>query len=298
LLLELAESALKKKTDVYVYNNPKDAFSYETADVQISDHLIERIDQFLNNGHKHIENVSKHNPDPLGMAWVMSFVSIVREIDPLGFSGRYSNEQSNSLTGEWHRAQYTSHSSYDIKIMKLSMGELNREIFGSYLGIVMGLQTGWARVVINRLANPLFVKSKSSYVNPLDDFTFEYGLRKLDTTIHSEIVSKLEKGFSFIEDVQNGSAGPLQMAWIKSFEPIIRRIDALGVSGRYSGEQSLSLIGDWHSAQYSSYSSYDIENMGLRNEELNAERFAQYLSIVYSLLIGKAQIVTSRTNVF
>ncbi len=56
------------------------------------------------------------------------------------------------------------------------------------------------------------------------------------------------------------------------------------------------LVGDWHKARYTEHSSHDVEIMKLTDNDLNLQRFGNYLAIIYSLLIGKARVVTDRID--
>lgn len=281
----------------YIYSNPRSEYLYDISSISISSALKERIEKALIDGQSHINNAEGRTFRIGDLAWIKSFISIVREIDPLGFSGQYSNEQSESLVGEWHRAQYHRYSSYDIEKMKLTTHNLNTDIFGNYLAVIFSLQSGRAKVVLKRSVNPNSIKGQSSYENPLDKYVFEFGLVEPANAAKSDILKKLESGRRYIDDVANGNIGTVQMAWIKSFISMVREIDPLGVSGNYSNEQSNSLIGEWHGAQYHRYSIHEIEIMKLTANDLNTEVFWNYLSVVYSLLIGKARIVLDRTEI-
>lgn len=293
----LSSQARGKPTKSYQYSNPKDRYLYEVGEVELSTSQLSKIEENLSLGEVHIDNASRGTVNILDLAWIRSFTSIIREIDPLGFSGFYSGEQSNSLVGEWDRAKYTRHSSHDIEVMKLSAMELDAERFGNYLSILFGLQGGTANIVINKRVNQSYVETKSSYDNPLYHYEYEYGLVDISEEKKLLIKNKLEAGRNHIATVENGLVGPVQMAWIKSFGPIIRSIDHKGFSGNYSNEQSNSLIGEWHFAQYTSYSSFDVETMQLSESYLNSIIFGKYLSIIYSLLVGKALVVLDRREI-
>lgn len=281
---------------IYQYANPKDQYHYDIGMIDISPTMLDRINYFLLEGEEHIKGVDNGNANPIQMAWIKSFASIIRENDPLGFSGSGSNEQSYSLIGDWHKARYTQHSSHDVKMIGLTQDNLNIERFGKYLGVIFGLQSGKAKVVLGRHLNPEYKKT-SNYDNPLDKYIFEYGLVDISDETKNTIIDRLKNGHSHIESIARGKAGILQMAWIKSFEPIVHEIDSLGFSGSYSNEQSYSLVGYWHIARYTEHSSHDVEIMKLTDNDLNMERFGNYLAIIYSLLIGKARVVTNRITV-
>lgn len=281
-------------TSSYEYSNPKNRFSFRTAVVGVDASLLNRINEMLQTGQCYLEDWENDTMSPVHMAWIRSFLPIIREIDPLGFSGSYSNEQSNSLVGDWHSARYISYSSHDIVTRKITQEQQDLVRFSNYMGIIEALREGKAQIVMRRIENPDF-RETSSYRNPLLDYVYEYGLVDVEEGVKERIEQKLAEGQSYVQALMAGQLPKRGMAWIQSFHPLVQEIDKLGFSGNYSNEQTYSLVGEWHHAQYTSYSSYEEEGLGLTTTDLDKVRFGQYLGVVMGLLVGKVRVVVNKT---
>jgi hypothetical protein len=127
---------------------------------------------------------------------------------------------------------------------------------------------------------------------------YQYEIININEDIIKRINKKLEDGKELIETSNEKSISPRHIAWVKSFSSIIQEIDPLGEIDTWSSEHSESLAKEWHHAQYGyNFSTNDRESLKITLKQYDSILFGSYLSVVYSLLGGKAKVVKSKKRI-
>jgi len=117
---------------------------------------------------------------------------------------------------------------------------------------------------------------------------YAYKVIDIDCILIERIKSKLDGGKHFIETSHKEENMTHHLAWIKSFYPIIKEIDPLAETPINPFDSTPnSLLFEWYRADETS------GPLVVRDREI----FTNYLSILHSLLDGKAKIVSDERGI-